>query len=269
MDKLLLFFLLLAEPVHTMAQSYGSEDNLAFVWEVKQIDEFIERFNGSNKTLLVQYYKKNDPSMVFTREKLIKSLFNTEDRHWDLNEIVDFIAQVNNKQHPKYLDFFRANWYATVRSDVTYKGAPRVIIFLMILQRQPSGSSKWIISGATAGFLRLQEIKQHLMKIPEPRDSTVTLNPASNTNDFLNIDKVSKDKANIKNYFLQAKNYNDDLRLVENEILNGHLVINKTINVSYDFKQIPGWEIAITQYNRQTRNSGWLINRLTRIPVKN
>jgi len=269
MHKFLLFFLLLAEPVYAMAQSYDSDDNLAFVWEVKQIDEFIERFNGSNKTLLVQYYKKNDPSMVFTREKLIKSLFNTGNRHWNLKEIIDFIVQVDDKQHPQYLDFFRANWYAIVRSAVTYKGVPKVVTFLMILQNQSNGSSKWIISGAIADFLPLPRIRQHLVKIPEPRDSTASLNPASNTNDFLNIDKVSKDKANIKNYFLQAKNYNDDLPLVENEILNGRLVVNKTIAVSYDFKQIHGWEIEITQYNRQTRNSGWLIDRLTRIPGKN
>jgi hypothetical protein len=269
MNKFLLSFLLLAEPVYTMAQSFYNEDNLAFVWEVKQIDEFMERFNGSNKTLLVLYYKKNDPSMVFTREKLIKSLFNTGNRHWNLNEIIDFIGQVNDKQHPQYLEFFGGNWYAVIKSAVTYKGRPKVITFLLMVQNQSNGSSKWIIFGATADFLRLPEIEQHLLKIPEPRDSTVSLNPVSNTNDFLNIDKVSKEKANIKNYFLQAENYSDDLPLVENEILNGHLVVNETITVSYDFKQIPGWEIEIKQYNRQTRNSGWLISRLTRMPAKN
>jgi hypothetical protein len=265
MNKILLFFLFLFGPALTMAQSYDKEFETVFLWEVKQIDEFIDRFNNSDKTLIKEYYKKKDPAITFTREELIKSLFNTEDKTWNFNEITNFIDQVTSKENPEYLNFFGKNWYATVKCAVTYRGMPKYITLFLTVQGQSNGSSKWIIIGADANFLRLPEIKQHLLKIPKPRDSTKSLNPVSNATEFLNIDLVSRDKANIKNYFLQSDNYNDDLPLVENEILNSQLIINKSIAVSYDFKQIPGWEIEIKQYNRQTKNSGWLISKLKRI----
>jgi hypothetical protein len=262
MLKFLLFALLLAAPVFLMAQDYDKEYQTVFVWEVKQIDEFIERFNNNDKTLIREYYKKNDPTMVFTREQMIKSLFNADDKTWNFNELTNFIDQVNDKERPQYLSFFGNNWYARIKCAVIYKGKPKVITLILKVQNQSNGSSKWIITGADAAFLRLPEIKQHLLKIPNPHDTTISLNPVSNATEFLNIDLVSRDRNNIKNYFLNTENYKDDLSLVENEILNGHLTISKSITVTYDFKQIPGWEIIIEQYNRQTKNSGWLISKL-------
>lgn len=267
MNKFLLFFLLILGPVSTTAQSYNKEFETVFLWEVKQIDEFIERFNNSDKTLIKEYYKKNDSAIILTREELIKSLFNAEDKTWNFNEITNFINQVADKQNPEYLNFFGNNWYATVKCAVRYKGMPKNVTLVLKVQNQLNGSSKWIIIGADANFLRLPEIKQHLLKIPNPRDSTISLNPVSNATEFLNIDQVSRDKANIKNYFLQSNNYKDDLPLVENEILNSHLIIDKSIAVIYYFTQIPGWEIEIKQYNRPTKNSGWLISKLKKIQI--
>jgi len=265
MGKILLFLLLLSGPLSVIAQSYDKEFQTVFVWEVKQIDEFIERFNDSDKTLIKEYYKKIDTSTAFTRERLIKGLFNAEGKNWNFGEITTFIGQVTDPQHPQYLDFFGGNWNATVKCAVAYKGKQKVIIFTMALQKMPNGSSKWVITGADAPFLRVPAIQKHLIKIPDSRDTAISLNPVSNATDFLNIDKVSKDKANLKNYFLQAESYNNDIPLVENEILNGHLIINKTVTVIYNFRQVPGWEMEIEQFNRQTRNSGWLISKLTKL----
>jgi hypothetical protein len=38
--------------------------------------------------------------------------------------------------------------------------------------------------------------------------------------------------------------------------------------IKYSFFQIKGWEIVIEQFNRQTKNSGWLIGKLNKIGLQ-
>src|SRR6195952_2505907 len=106
MLKYLLAFLLVTYCAPLFAQNYQKELTTQFVWEVKQIDEFIERFNNSDTTLLKQYYQKHDSTKVLTRERLIKSLFNTQKKDWNFAEITSFIKQADNKANPKYLALF-------------------------------------------------------------------------------------------------------------------------------------------------------------------
>src|SRR5690606_9655863 len=94
------------------AQHYEREFETFFSWEVKQIDEFIERFNNTDKTLIQEYHKKVDPGKEINRERLIKSLFNAENRSWNFNDISTFIQKVNNDDQPVFLDFYDEDWYA-------------------------------------------------------------------------------------------------------------------------------------------------------------
>lgn len=264
--KVLLIFLLITWSFSATAQSYAKEDDIIFLWQVKQINEFMERFNKDEKTELIQYYKKQSPPVTFARERLIKSLFNSEDKNWNYNDITNFIEQADDTIRPQCLDFLGNKWNAIVKCRVAYKGKPETIIFTLQVQKLPAGASKWLITGADAGFLKHSDASQDIIKIPEPRDPTVALSPSSNGTDFLDIDKVSSDKVNIRNFFLQADIYKDDVPLVESEILKGHLIIKHAISIIYDIKQIPGWDMRIEQYNRHSMNSGWLISKLTRAP---
>jgi hypothetical protein len=84
----------------------------------------------------------------------------------------------------------------------------------------------------------------------------------------MNIDQVSKDKLNIENYFARPANSdNDELLVFVNEIVNSRLIINRALSLNYEFYQVKGWTFEVHQYERQSRNSGWLISKLTRLPL--
>jgi hypothetical protein len=255
---LFIAFFLCSGPL--FAQNYEKEFETLFAWEVKQIDEFIERFNNTDKTLIRQYSKKVDPTKELNREKLIKSLFNAEDRNWDFNDINSFISKVNSYEQPVYLNFFDKDWYAKINCSVTWKGRPEKATLILKIDRNQSGESKWIITGVQANFLQVPLSAS--IQIPHAQDPYTSLNPVSHATDFMNLDQVLRDKKNIVNYFKTNGNGMDELTMFMNECLQNRLFINKVNAISYHFLQIEDWILEIQQFNRQTKNSGWLISKL-------
>ncbi len=236
------------------SQIFQDEVTANFAYQVKQIDEFIERFNNKDKTLIKQYIKKLDTTARFKRENLIKSLFNASDTSWRKEEILQFISQVNDTTKPAYLSFFDDHWYAEVNCAAAYKGKPTIITLILKIQREQNGMSKWVAVSAIADFLRL----------PVRKDTTTGLNPLSHATDFMNIDLLATDKKNIRNYL--PNHYRDDvLSVFLYESQHNQLLIKQVNKITYHFMQIDGWIFTVNRFSRQTRNSGWLVSRL--IPV--
>lgn len=261
------FFIIFTSAI---AQTYEKEYVTLFAYEVKQVDDFIDRFNGKDSTLFRLYYKKHNSEKQLTREQLIKSLFNGEGKNWNYNDINAFISTVNNKDKPQFLNFFDNKWYAKLNCSVTWKGKPRTATLKLKVEKDENGGFKWIITGVNAKFLlsllSKGDNKNYVsFKLPAPRDSTTSLDPSSNDTEFMNIDRVSSDKVNISNYFYKSDTYKDQLPLFVTECLNGHLVIDQVNSIHYYFDQIKGWSFEIKQYNRRTKNSGWLISSLVKV----
>jgi len=155
MLKYLFAFLLVLGVSPLFAQGFETEFETQFLWEVKQINEFIERFNDSDSTLLKQYLKKQEPSNIPTRERLIIGLFNAQGKDWNLTEVKSFIAYAVDKKNPRYLDFHGDKWYAKVNCSVQWKGNPENVLLTLQLQRvQNAPGYKWVVTNATAPFFK-------------------------------------------------------------------------------------------------------------------
>ena len=110
--KLVIFFILII-PKLVLAQSPASqvarakiltELDVHFIYEVKQVDEFIDRFNNDSTQLQEFMQRVNAPKL--SRESMIKTLFNySRQGGWNSSDIVAFIKQVDNKQAPILLNF--------------------------------------------------------------------------------------------------------------------------------------------------------------------
>jgi hypothetical protein len=228
-----------------------NEENFAF--EVKQIDEFIERFDNRSNTLLKEYLKTNYPTTKIERAGLIKGLFNQSDTTWNAIKVNEFITDVTNPSAPVFLSFYDKDWFAEVNCQFVYHG--KNVKGTLILQVQPEKdySSKWVITGIKADFLQL----------PSCRDSAKSLNPISHGTDFLGLDRALSDKENILNYF--SRDYkNDLLTAFIYELKSDALKFKQVNNITYHFLQVDGWIFTIEQFVRNSRNSGWLISTLTK-----
>jgi len=202
-----------------------------------------------------------------TRNSLIKSLFNAERTDWNITDIIQFIKQVDNKTAPQYLDFNGDKWYANVNCAILWNGKPKTAMLKLRIQKLPNGSSKWVIFDADAKFFNVNNVANvEQPTIPKPTDNSLFLNPDSHALNFFNIDVISRSPKNIANFLMPSSDYSIDCSLFINECLGNHVKIISVKSVTYSFFQIKGWDMEIQQFNRQSKNSGWLINKLIKLP---
>jgi hypothetical protein len=264
MPRLFFVSLLVLSSRLAFAQGYEKEYEKLYAWEVKQVDEFIERFNNDS-TLLHLYVKKHDPKTALTHEKLVKSLFNAEDKTWNFAEISSFIKTVNDKKQK--LRLAGSDFYATLVCPVKYKRKPETVILTLCLVELPKGGSKWVVTGADAKFIEPDSLKQQIAPPAENAGGT-GLQPMSHATNFMNIDLIAKDKKNISNYYVTAEKQNAALAQFIKECYAGNIEEQSPTAVKYNVGQIKGWNMEIQQFDRQTQNSGWLISKLTKNTAK-
>ncbi len=80
-----LIFMLSVRLVCGQSLSFLSDDNFAF--KVKQIDEFMERFNSVESTPIRRYVRERYTLDSISQASLVLSLFNQEDTTWNRGDI--------------------------------------------------------------------------------------------------------------------------------------------------------------------------------------
>lgn len=230
--------------------SFGQSQNFAF--QVKQVDEFIERFNGQKNTVLLEYMRKYYPEDKMERYELLTTLFNHQDSTWDLNLVKAFLREVNDPEQPVYLDYYDQDWYAQVDCEVTYKGKKQAMSLFLAVESSPDLASEWVIKGVKADFLCL----------PELENSKNMLNPVSHATDFMNLHKLFEQPEFARGYM--HKNFQGNLlTLFYHELSEERLKLREIRKISYHFLQIRNWIFTVSQFRRPGRNSGWLIHSLS------
>jgi hypothetical protein len=235
----------------TFAQ-FNISDN--YLYEVKQIGQFIDRFNDQDFQFKKQLIDNQDDSNL-SRPNLIYSLFEHETNQWDTIFLNKFVTDVCSETNPLFLHSSDSNWYAEVECTFLYNEKPKDLT--LILQNETcmiSGfeCSKWVITNAFIPFL----------SIPQSKDPNAVLSPVSEGTNFIGLyEALTVNGANIRNYF--PTNYQPDiLSVFMNEVWSGRLTLQSVNKIKYHFLQLPGWILCVEQFNRTSRNSGWLISYL-------
>lgn len=237
------------------SQVYNEHDE-NFAFEVKQIDEFFERFNDE-KTLIKEYISKNYNNTEVTREDLIKSLFNRKSANIKNADVSSFIKMVDNPERPVKLSFYDDDWYARVKCSVVYEEKERELFLLMRVQKENNGACKWVVHNVYAEFL----------KTSDGSDPDAFLNPVSHATDFMALDRAFKDTDNLKAY-LSSGFQDDQLSKFVIEMQKNRITFRHVENISYHFFQVDGWIFSVENFQRKEKNSGWLISRLIKAEAK-
>jgi len=234
-------------------------DEYNFAFQVKQVDEFIERFNGDTSTLLYEYRSKKFPDETMDRELMIRTLFDNQRPKWDMKLVHSFVEEIVDEKKPLYLSFYDEDWYALLDCNVSYKGKNERAFITLQVQKEEDYSSKWVIRGVMADFL----------KLPGNESDQVFLNPVSHGTDFMNLGQLFKaDKRHIKSY-LYRNFHPGGLALFIHELIDGNIDFGQINSISYHFLQLDGWAFTLRKIYRDSPNSGWLISDLQRLDRKN
>ena len=229
-----------------------------FIYEVKQIDEFFERFNDAPNSFIRDVYKKRNMKFTVSRQKLVRSLFNYETNTWNPAMIDSFVHSTVTTASPKYLDFASTDWYAELNCQFYQRTEVIGITLILRITKDQKEGFRWTIAGAGENNLPISQIAAPA----DIKDDSRFINPASHGNDFIALGEVLNDTKHLSVYFDRSFFSGKYGPAVYDGIRSGALRFHSVRTVKYHFLQISNWIFTTEYFNRRTLNSGWLINSL-------
>lgn len=238
-------------------------DKSYFFYEVKLIDEFIERFNDEpNSYIRRQSRNLYGTDTFITRRQLIKSLFNKK-QQWG-QEVNLFTSAVTDTTDPLYLSFTDSNWYA-VAQCVFLHNDKRITLPLVMHITTIDGGYKWMIAG-----IGKSSIFDTTMPPGLPTEGYYTatgdyIPTSSHGTNFVTLTQLLTKAMHPTDYFeptlMATARGHQFIELVQQEKLRFKHVTNMT----FHFFTIPGWVFTVSHHKRKEDNRGWLISSLQQV----
>jgi len=258
--NILITLALLAFIIQLSAQSSSlngfSEDETVLYTMNKQVGQFVKRFNmeedqyGKLLPEEDERYRNND-----LRVQILPGMFDKYNPRTSGKLKEFFIDDVTSEDSSVYLNFLDKNWYAEVSTTYIADGAEVNIILYLTLEKENLGS-KWVISNVWYSYF-----PSLFPEIDSAQQATYFLHPMSHELDFMNLHKALDRPDRVQYY--ASKNYQPDyLTLFFYQSKMGKLKFKEINNVKFHFFQIPGWYFELSYFNRDDKNSGWLISNL-------
>jgi hypothetical protein len=238
-----------------------------FKYEVKVIDEFIERFNDDAGSYLRKAYEAEKKPYNISRGMLLVSLFDLQNSSFTDKDttINGFFRQVLDKIGPVRLSFTDPDWYAEAQAVFLYEGRHVTVPLVMRIRGNDRDGAKWMIAGI-----------RPMVPSVEPRASIeVGKHPGMPVPRFIATSGYATGFVEL-HYVLTAQ-MQPGLYL-EPELINsargaefiaqvrsGKLEFQFIKNIRFHFYQVPGWVFTVEQFNRNMHNKGWLISSLQKV----
>jgi hypothetical protein len=233
-----------------------------FVYEVKEIDEFFERFNDERNSFIRGVYNAHHIKFNIPRQRLVRSLFNYENMWKDSVLMNKFVSNVTSKKNPIYINYYGDDWYAELTCEFNYKGASIIIPVFMKIELTQNKGSKWMIVAVGSSALRTKIV---VTEMAESKVKTNIISPTSNGTNFVSLKRAFDDTENLSNYFDSACLKRSNMLEFYNAILRRKIDFQNVAKIKYHFLLSEGWIFTVEDFIREELNSGWLINHLQKV----
>jgi hypothetical protein len=247
------------------SQVYSNDDRARdkhFIYEVKEIDEFFERFNDAPNSFLRGVYKARHIKFNIDRQRLIRSLFNDENMSLDSVMINQFISEVTKKKKPVYLDFYGGNWYAELSCKFKYNSSTIIIPIIMKIEMNQNKGSKWMIVAVGSSTLKS---KIDVTEMAQSKTKANIISPTSHGTNFVSLKRAFEDRENLSGYFETFYYKRSHMLELYNAVLNRDIEFLNVSKIKYHFLLSDKWIFTVEDFPRETLNSGWLINHMQRV----
>jgi hypothetical protein len=247
------------------SQVISNNDNAKekhFVYEVKEIDEFFERFNDDPRSFIRGVYKSHHARFNISRRRLIESLFNYENMSKDSLMMKKFVSDVTKKTKPIYLHYYGDDWYAELTCKFKYNASSIVIPVIMKIEMTQNKGSKWMIVAVGSSGLKSKIV---VTEMTRSKIKTNIISPTSNGTNFVSLKRAFDDKENLSDYFESTYIKRSNMLEFYNAILNTDIDFLDVIKLKYHFLLAGRWIFTVEDFTREELNSGWLINHMEKV----
>lgn len=225
--------------------------NETFRYRVKQMDEFMKRFNGIESIPLpLEDSLKRCTNMLY----LFDSELFRNNPDSVKNAVFEFIeAAVEDSTSLHYTD---STWTAEVLCHCHYKNKEEKVTSFLKPEQVEVYVYRWVIVGAKGEILDLEPLK---------RNHGLDIQPDNHEVGFIDLSKIAAiGNENILNY--SEKNYLPDaLSVFYALIYSGQLTLAVVEKTKFHLWQVPGYTFTVERVEREGNNTGWLISSFKRI----
>ena len=298
LSKTFLFLPLFLCRITVPAQVFSNDDaarEAHFVTRVVQLDEFIHRFNNDTSSAIRRYYLAHHRPWDKSREQLIRSLFNYSTQHWDSLQMDLFIRRATDPERPDSLRFLRDQWYAEAMCHFLYNGDTVRANLILKIQLNPGGTAQWVIVGVKPFFglgggktnpqgpaLKPEDVVADggvtgggvksvgRGKVPLPTIVTISnvnprrrfIQPAANETYFAELERDFADKRRLADLFAPGFFEGRSSAPFYEAVLRGRIKFVAVKKLRYHYLQVHDWIFTVENFERASRNSGWLITSI-------
>ena len=222
---------------------------------VNLVDEFMARFNLDVESPI---FDINDNDY---EAKCILYLFNgkmfksSEDSLFvEAKSFVDTV--LTNKIRLKYSDSL---WYAKAKCHGKFKGKDVDFTLFLTVENRRDSMYKWTISNVDGSIFKLK---------PSRKTAKAMLMPDDHETNFMSLYRITTEKDDYVTYYANKKFKTDELSVFFALVYYGLLDIEYVADLEFFFLQVPGYVFSIKNFDRETDNSGWLINSFNKEKLK-
>lgn len=252
MRKLILACVVLA--VHSIfAQTVLPDPTLEqdFAAQVKSIDEFMARFNGTET-------KPNVRQDSLSRRDNILSLFDFNIKHDGTSfdgfkaQLADFANTVCSWESK--LELKDAQAWAEVVCSMTYGKKLCKITLLMQKESIDKIKSRW-------GIFSVKGLK----KAGFYNDKLATISPVDHEIHFMSLTDFFQANKQLAPALRNKNKVIDELSMFAGMVIGGYLKFVSVDDVKFHFLAVPNYSFIVEEIGRQGTNSGWLITRFQKL----
>lgn len=237
-----------------------------FISQVKQLDEFFERFNNDSTSFIRKVYKSYNVKFTVDRKKLIKSLFNYENKSFEQANIDAFVKNASLIRMPSQSNWYGENWFADANCKFQYNGQIIDISIILKTVTDQQKRSKWIIVAVKPN--QLKEPTHSQTSITVKTRKTKFIDPSSHGVNFIELERDFEDKHNLSDYFDNQFFYRKNALQFYHAIQMDKIRFLYVNEIKYHFFNVDNIIFTVEQFQRESLNSGWLINSLKFVTPK-
>lgn len=217
---------------------------------VNLVDEFIARFNGDK-------LRRDIAPEASDRESNILRLFDkskfsslTDSNFLKAKEFARVAVENNIRLH-----FEDTCWFAKIKCHG--KLAKKDVTFFMTLnvEKRDSLMYKWVINGVEGDIFLTSRDRPH---------KELFLMPNDNEQFFMSIPQATLEAYRLIDDYVKQGYKADALSTFLALVRNNQLKIEYVSDVEFTFNQVPNYVFTIKHFERDNKNSGWLIDSFSK-----
>jgi hypothetical protein len=237
-----------------------SKEDLNHLYSVKTIQDFIYRFNDDSMSSLRQGLVSLHAEGNLNRKTSLQNCFNM-DKNISKDSIgLAFTKYVLAKENNCYLNFADSNWYCKAKCVFTYNNTDIEIPLILTVKDFGERGQKWLIAGIDDNRVFNKAAGDTIIKSQKLVKKSIT---ATNyVTNFNELHKILTTSLNEKSCFEASLLETEKAKKFINMIKSNELSFSGAYDLYYYFLQIPNYIVEVKDFNRNTNNSGLLINKV-------